>query len=331
VGAFTAGIFHLMTHAFFKACLFLGSGSVIHAMHHALHHGHLHDDPQDMRNMGGLKKYMPITFITFLVSTIAIAGIPGFSGFFSKDEILWQAFSNPYHGGLNIVVWGIGCIAACFTAFYMFRLVFMTFYGDCRINPKVKDHLHESPLVITIPLMVLGFLAVVGGYIGMPKLLGMLPNYFEHWLDPVFELANEYGHQYAHVHEHSHALEWGLMGLSVVIAVVGITIAFTMYVSNKSLPEKFTSTFPGLHRAVYNKWYIDELYDFVFVNPCKSLGNLLWKGFDVLIVDGIVNGVAKLVMAFSAGLKGLQSGYIHNYALGMAVGVVAIIAFYVFR
>ena len=331
VGAFGAGIFHLMTHAFFKACMFLGSGSVIHAMHHALHHGHLHDDPQDMRNMGGLKKYMPITFWTFFFSTLAIAGIPFFSGFFSKDEILWQAFSNPYHGGANIFIWGVGCIAALFTAFYMFRLVLMTFTGECRINPKVKDHLHESPLVITIPLMILGFLASVGGFIGVPKLLGWLPNYFEHWLDPVFELANEYGKQYAHVHEHSHTLEMGLMAGSVVIAAIGIGIAITMYMANKTLPEKFTSTFPALHRAVYNKWYIDELYDFLFVNPCKSFGNLLWKGFDVLIVDGVVNGVGKVVMAFSAGLKGLQSGYVHNYAMGMTLGIVVIIAFYVFR
>src|SRR5512133_3338862 len=219
VGAFGAGIFHLMTHAFFKACLFLGSGSVIHAMHHALHHGHLHDDPQDMRNMGGLRKAMPITFLTFLVSTIAIAGIPGLSGFFSKDEILWQAFANPLHGNVNIVLWGIGAIAACFTAFYMFRLVFMTFFGECRINPKAKDYLHESPLVITIPLMVLGALAAVGGYLGMPKILGMLPNYFEHWLEPGFERATEFGSTYAHHGAHPrHAVEWGLMGLSVVIA-----------------------------------------------------------------------------------------------------------------
>jgi len=332
VGAFGAGIFHLMTHAFFKACLFLGSGSVIHAMHHALHKGHLHDDAQDMRNMGGLRKAMPITFITFFVSTIAIAGIPGFSGFFSKDEILWQAFANPYHGGINIVLWGVGCVAACFTAFYMFRLVFMTFFGECRINPKVKDYLHESPLVITIPLMVLGALAVVGGYIGMPKLMGVLPNYFEHWLDPVFELANEYGKQYAHAGaHHSHALEWALMGGSVVIAVIGITIAFTMYMANRSLPEKFTTAFPALHRVVFNKWYVDELYDFLFVNPTKSFGNLLWRGFDVVIVDGVVNGTAKLVMGLAAALKGLQSGYVHNYAMGMTLGVVAIIAFYVFR
>jgi len=332
VGAFTAGIFHLMTHAFFKACLFLGSGSVIHAMHHALHHGHLHDDPQDMRNMGGLKSVMPITYLTFFVSTLAIAGIPGFSGFFSKDEILWQAFANPFHGGMNIILWGIGAIAACFTAFYMFRLVFMTFYGECRINPKVKSHLHESPLVITIPLMVLGFLAVVGGYIGMPKLLGMLPNYFEHWLEPVFEQAHEFSKAYIHEGaHHSHALEWGLMILSVVIALIGISIAYTMYVKNTDLPRKFTSAFPALHRAVYNKWYIDELYDAVIVNPCKWFGNFLWKGFDVLVVDGIVNGVAKVVYGMSVALKGLQSGYVHNYAFGMVAGVVIIVGVYLFR
>ena len=332
VGAFWAGIFHLMTHAFFKACLFLGSGSVIHAMHHALHHGHLHDDPQDMRNMGGLRKAMPITFITFLVSTIAIAGIPGFSGFFSKDEILWQAYANPYHGSANIILWGTGAVAACFTAFYMFRLVFMTFFGECRINAKVKDHLHESPLVITIPLMVLGFLAVVGGFIGMPKLMGVLPNYLEHWLDPVFETANHYGAKYAHEGaHHSHSLEWGLMGVSVVIALTGISIAATMYMKNTSLPKKFTDTFPTLHRAVYNKWYIDELYDFMFVNPCKALGRFLWKGFDVLVVDGIVNGVANVVMAFSGVFRLFQSGYIYSYAISMTLGVVLIIGYYVFK
>ena len=332
VGAFSAGIFHLMTHAFFKACLFLGSGSVIHAMHYALHKIHSHDDAQDMRNMGGLKSVMPITFLTFLVSTIAISGIPGFSGFFSKDEILWMAFANAYHGNLNIVLWGIGAIAACFTAFYMFRLVFMTFFGECRINPKAKDYLHESPLVITIPLMVLGTLAVVGGYLGMPKILGMLPNYFEHWLDPVFELANEYGSKYAHHGAHpSHAVEWGLMGLSVVIALVGIAIAFTMYVRNTELPGKFVATFPTLHRAVFNKWYVDEIYDYVFVNPCKAAGQFLWKGFDVLIVDGVVNGVANVVMGFSGIFRYMQSGYIYNYAFSMALGVVVMLGYFIFK
>ncbi len=332
VGAFSAGIFHLMTHAFFKACLFLGSGSVIHAMHHALHKVHANDDAQDMRNMGGLRKAMPITFLTFLVSTIAISGIPGFSGFFSKDEILWMAFANPYHGNLNIVLWAIGAIAACFTAFYMFRLVFMTFFGECRINPKAKGYLHESPLVITIPLMVLGSLAAVGGYLGMPKILGMLPNYFEHWLDPVFELANEYGNTYAHHGAHpSHGVEWGLMGLSVAIALVGIGIAFTMYVKNTELPGKFVATFPTLHRAVYNKWYVDEIYDYIFVNPCKALGQFLWKGFDVLVIDGVVNGVANVVMGFSGIFRYMQSGYIYNYAFSMALGVVVMLGYFIFK
>ena len=332
VGAFWAGIFHLMTHAFFKACMFLGSGSVIHSMHHALHKGHLHDDAQDMRNMGGLRKVMPITFITFFVSTLAIAGIFPFSGFFSKDEILWKAFSNPYHGGLNIILWGTGAIAACFTAFYMFRLVFMTFFGECRINPKVKEYLHESPLVITIPLMVLGVLATFGGFLGMPKVMGALPNYLEHWLDPVFELANEYGTKYAHAGGHeSHALEWGLMGLSVAIAVVGIMIAMTMYVKNTGAPARFVATFPALHRAVFNKWYVDELYDFIFVNPCKAFGQFLWKGFDVIVIDGVVNGVANVVMGFSGIFRYMQSGYVYNYAFSMALGVVVILGYYIFK
>ena len=335
VGAFAAGIFHLMTHAFFKACLFLGSGAVIHSMHHALHHAHSHDDPQDMRNMGGLKSKMPLTFLTFLLATIAIAGIPGFAGFFSKDEILWQAFANPHHGNLNIFLWGCGAVAAGLTAFYMFRLVFMTFFGECRITPKAKDHLHESPMVIVFPLIVLAFLSVVGGYIGLPKVIGELfggiPNYFEHWLEPVFKFSEEYTKLHAHVGEHSVALEWGLMGTSVVIALVGISIAFLLYVASPALPARFTSTFPALHRAVFNKWYIDELYDFLFVNPCKALGNFLWKGFDVLVVDGIVDGVAKVVMAISGVLKNLQSGYVHNYALSMALGVVVIVACYIFR
>jgi NADH-quinone oxidoreductase subunit L len=336
VGAFAAGIFHLMTHAFFKACLFLGSGAVIHSMHHALHHAHSHDDPQDMRNMGGLWKKMPMTYGTFLVATIAIAGIPPFAGFFSKDEILWQAFSNPHHGNLNFLLWGFGAVAALLTAFYMFRLVFMTFHGECRINPKCKDHLHESPMVIVFPLIVLAFLSFVGGWIGIPKVIGELfggiPNKFEHFLAPVFEFSEEFATTHGHaVAQHSAALEWGLMGLSVVIAVIGIGIAFVMYVANNTLPAKFTATFPALHRAVFNKWYVDELYDFLFVNPCKAFGNFLWKGFDVVVIDGIVDGTAKVVMGISGMLKNLQSGYVHNYALSMALGVVVIIAFYIFN
>lgn len=286
--------------------------------------------------MGGLKKHMPLTFLTFLIATIAIAGIPGFSGFFSKDEILWQAFANPLHGGLNTVLWAMGAIAAGLTAFYMFRLVFMTFYGECRIKTGAEKYLHESPMVIVIPLIVLAILSVVGGYIGIPKLIGDvfggIPNYLEHYLKPVFANANAYMAAQAHgVHHHSHALEWGLMGTSVVIALIGITIAGFLYLANPTLPAKFTSTFPALHRAVFNKWYIDELYDFLFVNPCKALGRFLWKGFDVLVIDGIVNGTAHVVMAFGGVVRYLQTGYIYSYAWTMAFGVVVIIGYYLFK
>ncbi len=335
VGAFTAGVFHLMTHAFFKACLFLGSGAVIHSMHGALHHVHSHDDAQDMRNMGGLKKYMPLTFLTFLIATIAIAGIPGFSGFFSKDEILWQAFANPLHGGLNTFLWAMGAVAAGLTAFYMFRLVFMTFFGETRIKAGAEKYLHESPMVIVIPLIVLAALSIVGGYVGIPKLIGDvfggIPNYLEHYLHPVFANANAYMAAHAHTAHHSHALEWGLMGTSVVIALIGISIAAFLYLVNPTLPAKFTATFPGLHRAVYNKWYIDELYDFVIVNPCKTLGRFLWRGFDVVVIDGLVNGVAHVVMAFGGVVRYLQTGQVYSYAWTMAFGVVVIIGYYLFK
>lgn len=335
VGAFTAGIFHLMTHAFFKACLFLGSGAVIHSMHHALHKVHSHDDAQDMRNMGGLSKYMPMTYGTFLIATIAIAGIPGFSGFFSKDEILWQAFANPLHGGLNMLLWGLGVCAALMTAFYMFRLVFMTFHGACRIKSGAEKYLHESPMVIVFPLIVLAILSVFGGYIGLPKLIGDvvggIPNYLEHYLSPVFANAKAYMEAHSHHGHHSHALEWGLMAFSVVIALIGISIAYMLYIKNPDIPKKFTSAFPALHRAVYNKWYIDELYDFLLVNPCKALGRFLWKGFDVVVVDGIVNGVATVVMSFGGVIRYLQTGQIYNYTWSMTFGVVVIIGYYLFK
>ena len=323
VGAFSAGIFHLMTHAFFKACLFLGSGSVIHGMHHAYHHAHLDDDAQDMRNMGGLRKKMPITFITFLVSTIAISGIPLFSGFFSKDEILWWSFGSTRGHWL---LWIIGAAAAGMTAFYMFRLVFMTFFGEQKTDARAKDHIPESPLTITIPLMVLGFLAVVGGYVGVPAILGG-SNRFEHFLAPVFEHSQHLYNLEAHG---SHATEYMLMALSVIIAVVGIFIAWNMYIKNTSLPAKVTARFAGVYKVVFNKWYIDELYDFIFVNPCKQIGTFLWRGIDVRIVDGIVNGCGYLIKGIGAGLRYTQSGYLYNYAMAMVVGVVVIVGYYIF-
>jgi len=273
---------------------------------------------------------MPKTYWTFLVATIAIAGIPPFAGFFSKDEILWQAFTNPLHGSLNWLLWGFGALAALLTAFYMFRLVFMTFHGQSRITPEAREHLHESPMVIVLPLIVLAILSAVGGFIGMPKLFGVA-NLFEGFLAPVFSLSEEQmkaGHGIA---QHSHQLEWGMMGMSIGIAAIGIFIAFIMYIRDTTLPGRFTAAFPLLHRLVYNKWYVDEIYDFLIVNPCKSIAGFLWKGFDVVVVDGLVNGAATLVMGASSMLKNIQTGYVYNYALSMAIGVVVIVACYMFR
>ncbi|HEY5674780.1 MAG TPA: NADH-quinone oxidoreductase subunit L [Malonomonas sp.] len=325
VGAFTAGIFHLMTHAFFKACLFLGSGSVIHGMHHAYHHAHLHDDPQDMRNMGGLRKFMPVTHATFGISCLAIAGIPFFSGFFSKDEILWWTFASTRG---SMIVWIVGAIAACMTAFYMFRCLYMTFYGEQKTHPKAKNHIPESPWVITLPLVVLAGLATVGGLIGIPHAIDVMHvgNKLNDFLAPVFSQAQQLHQIEAHG---SASLEIALMVLSVLIAVVGIGSATVMYLKKPELPGKFTAAFSGLHKAVFNKWYIDELYDFLFVNPCKKLGIFLWRGFDVKVVDGIVNGCAWVVKGIGAGLRYSQSGYLHNYAVAMVVGVVVIVGYYV--
>jgi len=324
VGAFSAGIFHLMTHAFFKACLFLGSGSVIHGMHHAYHHAHLHDDPQDMRNMGGLRKKMPITFLTFLVSTIAISGIPFFSGFFSKDEILWWSFGSTRG---HWMLWVLGAAAAGMTAFYMFRLVFMTFFGEQKTDPRAKDHIPESPFTITIPLMVLGALALLGGYVGVPKILGGI-NRFDTFLAPVFEHAQHLNGIHAHG---ALSTEYTLMAVSVAVAVVGIFIAWVMYIKNPELPGKFVARFEGMHRIIFNKWYIDELYDFVFVNPCKKIGTFLWRIVDARIVDGVVNGCAWVIRGIGTGLRYTQSGYLYNYAMAMVVGVVVIVGVYVFK
>jgi NADH-quinone oxidoreductase subunit L len=327
VGAFTAGIFHLMTHAFFKACLFLGSGSVIHAMHHALHHAHLHDDPQDMRNMGGLRKFMPITHATFAISCLAIAGIPIFSGFFSKDEILWWTFASTRG---NMLVWGIAAITAGMTAFYMFRCLYMTFYGEQRTHKKAKDHVHESPWVITLPLVVLAFLAAVGGLIGIPHAIDFLHvgNKLEHFLAPVFKHSQQLYEIQAHG---TAATEISLMVLSVVIAVIGISIATVMYLKNPELPARFVARFSQLHRLVYNKWFVDEAYDVLFVNSTKKFGTFCWRVFDVKVVDGIVNGTGKLIDAFAAALRHTQTGLFQHYALTMVLGMVVMVAIFILQ
>jgi len=325
VGAFTAGIFHLMTHAFFKACLFLGSGSVIHAMHHALHHAHLDDDAQDMRNMGGLRKKMPVTWATFGISCLAISGLPFFSGFFSKDEILWWAFASTRG---SKVIWVIVVVAAFMTAFYMFRCLYMTFYGEQKTNPKAKDHVHESPWVITLPLVVLAGLATVGGLIGIPHAIDIahVGNKLNAFLAPVFQHSQELYKIEAHG---SASTEIVLMVFSVAVALAGIALATVMYMKDPTLPGKFTAKFGKLHRAVFNKWYVDEIYDTLFVNSTKKLGIFCWKGFDVKVVDGVVNGVAKLVGALSSVLRYTQSGLFQNYALTMVLGTVVMVAIFI--
>ena len=319
-GAFTAGIFHLMTHAFFKALLFLGSGSIIHAMHHHYHHQHDHDsDPQDMRNMGGLKKRMPITYITFLLATLAIAGIPGFSGFFSKDEILWKTFLSG-----NIWLYIIGVVTAGITAFYMFRLVFMTFFGKFR-GGDTDEHLPESPSVMTIPLMILAALAVVGGWIGIPKVLGG-SNHFEHFLAPVFEEAEHIMHHSAHP---SVSTELGLMIMSVCIALAGIFMAFIFYRKNPDIPKDLAARFKGLHNLVYNKYFVDEIYQTVIINPFIKICDVCSDFFDAKIVDGSVNGVASIVQGISGQLRKIQTGYVQFYLLMMTIGIVVILGYIV--
>ena len=327
VGAFTAGIFHLMTHAFFKACLFLGSGSVIHAMHHALHHAHLHDDPQDMRNMGGLRKFMPVTWATYGISCLAIAGMPFFAGFFSKDEILWWTFASTRG---SLAIWAVGSIAACMTAFYMFRSLYMTFHGPQKTDPKAKDHVHESPWVITLPLVVLAGLATIGGFFGIPHAIDVfhVGNKLDQFLAPVFHHTQKTYEIAAHG---SASTEITLMVLSVVIGLIGIGIATVMYMKKPELPAKFVSRFSGLHRVVFNKWYVDEIYDALFVNPCKRLGTFLWRGVDVRVVDGVVNGTGAVVKFVSSAMRLTQTGIVHNYALSMVIGVLLVVGYYILK
>ncbi len=317
VGAFTAGIFHLMTHAFFKALLFLGSGSVIHAL----------AGEQDMRNMGGLRKYLPITFTTMFIATLAIAGIPGLSGFFSKDEILWQAFSSP-HG--HIVLWAVGTVAAGVTAFYMFRLVFMTFFGDSRMNPQVEKQAHESPYSMTVPLMVLAVLAAAGGWIGIPAVLGGA-NHFEHWLAPVFGHAVPAAAAAEGGAHHSAALEFMLMGGSVAVALCGILLAYYLYRVRPGKPAEIAAKVPGIYDVVLNKYYVDEIYDAVFVRQIVNGSIWLWQAFDAAFIDGIVNGVAAIVRGAGDSIRRAQTGVVGSYAFSLLLGAVLIVGYLYFK
>jgi NADH-quinone oxidoreductase subunit L len=339
VGAYWVAVFHLFTHAFFKALLFLGSGSVIHAM----------GGEQDMRKMGGLKDKIPVTFRTMFIGSIAIAGIPGLAGFFSKDEILWQAWSSPL-GAKSL--WVVGFITAAMTAFYMWRLMFMTFYGNGRMDEHTAHHIHESPKTMTVPLMVLAVGSVVGGWIGMPKLFGEngFMQAFERWLAPVFEHGHEVAAEHGAAH-HDTSMEWILMGCSVAVAIGGIALARFIYLKLKE-SERPTGGF--MHPILLNKWYVDELYDFLFINGFSLGGGGLAAKFDRNVVDGGVNGTAWLtrlasrismwydtwivdgvvnlgaytVRAMSYPARFFQTGYIQSYALVFVAGLLSIVGFF---
>jgi NADH-quinone oxidoreductase subunit L len=306
VGAFAAGLFHVMTHAFFKALLFLGSGSVIHAMH----------EEQDIQKMGGLKKYMPVTYWTFFIAMFAIAGIFPLSGFFSKDEILWKAFSSGHY-----VLWGMGLIGAALTAFYMTRLTTLTFDGTERFDHH-HVHPHESPKLMTVPLIILCVLSVIGGFVGVPHSLGG-NNAIEHFLDPVFEAANQKMLLVPHDIE---PIEYVLMALSVAVALGGIWLARTWYLKKKEVPESLAAKNSGAYNLLLNKYKVDELYETVVVMPIQKTSELfLWKIFDVKIVDGIVNGIPKLVGLFSGIARKVQTGVAQSYVFVFLIGVVAIV------
>ncbi len=330
VGAFAAGIFHLMTHAFFKALLFLGSGSVIHAL----------SGEQDMRKMGGLAEKIRTTWLTMFAATLAIAGIPPLAGFFSKDEILGKAFEYSH------VLWLVGWVTAGMTAFYMFRLFFMTFHGTSRVPHEVEHHIHESPGTMTGPLMVLAFLSVVGGWAG-------ISGRFEHYLEPVIA---RYGGEHAEAGAAAHggSVEYGLMIASVLIALAGIWLARQFYLQRPELPEQLASKWGGLYRLVYRKYYVDEIYDAVFVNRAKDLGTALasfdanvidgvgvdgtgWLTratsrlsiwWDTWIVDGLVNLTARIVWLFSYPVRMMQTGLVPNYALLIVLGVLLFLGYY---
>ncbi len=308
VGAFSAAQFHLMTHAFFKALMFLGSGSVIHAM----------DGEQDVRKMGSLRKYLPITYFTFVLGWLAIIGIPPFAGFFSKDEILWQAYSSS-HG--NKALWLMAAVTAACTAFYMTRLMALTFWGKPRFGDDV--HPHESPATMTIPLVVLGVLSVIGGWVGIPHVIGaVLPghpgNFFHEWLEPVIGSIGE---------GHGNALaEWALMGISVSLAGIAAWLAYDSYVTHPARAEATATALGPIHTAVANKYYVDEFYGAFLIRPLIEGSKALWLYVDVNFIDKMTYFAGDLVAGAASFVKTIQSGNTQNYALYMALGVVVVIA-----
>lgn len=315
-GAYFAGMFHLVTHAFFKALLFLGSGSVIHALH----------NEQDIRNMGGLRRYLPITSITFLIGTLAIAGVPLLSGFFSKDEILGSLYERGY-----VVHWVIGLVTAVLTAFYMMRLYLLTFEGKTRMSEKAKHHIHESPASMTIPLIALAVLSVIGGYIGVPEFMGKLVGIRDSNVFGEFLASSIFVQETEQVQHHLFS-HWTLVIFSVAAAFLGIGVAFYMYILKPSAPESISKNpaLSMLYRGSYGKWFVDEFYNAAFIRTFVDLSKeVLWRILDVKIIDGAVNGVAAVAREAATILRGAQTGLLRFYAGLMAVGAAAIVIYIV--
>ncbi|SKC44481.1 NADH-quinone oxidoreductase subunit L [Ohtaekwangia koreensis] len=310
LGAFTSGIFHMATHAFFKALLFLGAGSVIHAL----------SGEQDIRNMGGLKKYLPVTYITFFTGVLAISGIPPFAGFFSKDEILASAFAH------NKIVWAVAVIASLLTAFYMFRLFFLTFFGKERASKHAMEHIHESPKSITIPLIALAALSVVGGFMGVPEALGG-SHWLSHYLHPVFASS----HDLIQTHHLSHTTEYILMGTVVAFTIVMIVIAYTMYIGKEQVPAAEGQPIGGLQRTLANKYYVDEIYNAIIVKPLYWISGVLDAVIERLGIDKLVNAFGGSVVEGSKITRLLQNGGIGYYIFVMVIGIVIILAYAVIR
>jgi NADH-quinone oxidoreductase subunit L len=306
VGAYTGALFHVMTHAFFKALLFLGAGSVIHGM----------GGEQDLRKMGGLKKALPITFYTFAIGTIAIAGIPPFAGFFSKDEILAHAYAA------SPLFWVLGVIGALLTAFYMFRLFFLTFFGEFRGTKEQQHHLHESPMSMTLPLIVLAVLAVVAGYANFPEIFGG-KHYLQTYLAPVFKasVAKSAGHHL------SHNTELMLMAASVLGVLIAIFVAYNTYISKKVVPEAEEATLSPLHKLIYNKYYVDEIYDALIVKPLYALSTFGHRFIELGIIDNIVNAMGSITLLKGKMYAKIQTGHTTFYLFVMVLGIIGILAY----
>lgn len=304
VGAFSSSYFHVMTHAFFKALLFLGAGSVIHGM----------SGEQDIRSMGGLKSKMPVTFYTFLIATIAISGIPPFAGFFSKDEILAKVFE------LSPVMWGLAVVGSLMTSFYMFRLLFLTFFGEFRGTEDQKHHLHESPFSMTMPLMILAVLSAIGGFFNFPALFGG-HQWLAHFLAPI---VGEPSHNTSPEHV---TTEYILMGVSTVGALVSMFVAYSIYVGKKQVPDKEGTQRGFVSNLVYNKYYVDELYERLIVKPLSGLGSIIAEFFDVYIIDGVVQFSGGVTMWVGKQMRYLQAGAIGVYVFSMVLGILIILTF----